>query len=143
MPHAVEMPSFLADDTGPMLSSNNHQYDAPSHLQQSHEKVNGNTRSYSHTSTKGSVVDGPEGYMDGGRVQMNGDTLHDGGLNSLPNGRTSGSTWDQRSSQNGSTLSVNGGINGRPNWPFSSPDLAELRLTKSPQLRLFRTTSSP
>ncbi|KAG4441914.1 hypothetical protein IFR05_002598 [Cadophora sp. M221] len=111
MPHAVEMPSFLADDTGPMLSSNSFHYDAPSHIRQSHEKVNGNNRSYSHTSTKGSV-DGPEGYMDGGRVQMNGDTLHDGGLNSLPNGRTSGSTWDQRSSRNGSVLSVNGGING-------------------------------
>ncbi|KAL2063925.1 hypothetical protein VTL71DRAFT_4419 [Oculimacula yallundae] len=111
MPHAVAMPSFLADDTGPMLSSNNFHHDAPSHIRQSHEKVNGNNRSYSHTSTKGSS-DGPEGFMDGGRVQMNGDTSHDGGLNSLPNGRTSNSTWDQRSSRNGSTMSVNGGTHG-------------------------------
>ena len=41
------------------------------------------------------------------------------------------------------TDAYTGKQNGRPNWPFSSPDLAELRLTKSPQLRLFRTTSSP
>ncbi|CZT00330.1 related to phosphatidylinositol-4-phosphate 5-kinase [Rhynchosporium graminicola] len=105
------MPSFLADDSGPVLSSNSLNHDAPTHIRQSHEKVNGNSRSYSHTSTNGSSV-GPEGFMDGGRVQMNGDTHHDGGLNSLPNGRTSNSTWDQRSSRNGSTRSANGGTNG-------------------------------
>ncbi len=77
MPHAVEMPSFLADDTGPMLSSDSPHYDASSLLRQSHEKVNGNTRSPSHTSIKGSFADGLEVYMDGGRVQMNGDTHHD------------------------------------------------------------------
>ncbi|KAK2626233.1 hypothetical protein QTJ16_004495 [Diplocarpon rosae] len=111
MPHAVEMPSFLADDTGPMLSSSSLHYDAPHYFRHSHEKVNGNTRS-SHTSAKGSFIDGPEGYVEAGRAYLNGDSNLDGGLNSIPNGRTSGSTWDQRSSRNGSTLSANGGPNG-------------------------------
>ncbi|KAI6711828.1 phosphatidylinositol-4-phosphate 5-Kinase [Diplocarpon mali] len=110
MPHAVEMPSLVADDTGPMLSSSSPHYDAPQYFRQSHEKVNGNPRS-SHTSAKGSFADGLEGYVEGGRLQINGDGHLDGGLNSVPNGRTSGSTWDQRSSRNGSTLSVSSSVN--------------------------------
>ncbi|KAJ5033652.1 uncharacterized protein L3040_008764 [Drepanopeziza brunnea f. sp. 'multigermtubi'] len=97
-----------------MFASNSLPHDGSSRLRLSHEKVsvNGNNRS-SFASAKSSVADGPEGYFDGGRGQTNGDTLRDGLLNSLPNGRASVSTWDQRSSRNGSTLSVNGaGTNG-------------------------------
>lgn len=38
--------------------------------------------------------------------------LHEAGLNSLPNGRSSASSWAGRSSRNGSILTINGGING-------------------------------
>lgn len=112
MPHAVEMPSFLSDDTGPVLSSNhhNHPFDTPSYFAQSYEKTNGNIRSASHTSMKGNFGDGSNGNIDGGdagRAVMNGDMLHDGSLNAVPNGRSN--EWDTRSSQNGSTSSVNGG----------------------------------
>lgn len=113
MPHAVEMPSFLADDTGPMFSPSRPTYDLPTHLRQSYEKVNGNGRGSSHTSFKGSVGEGSDRYGDGiAKLVLNGDVLHDGSLNSVPNGRSSASSWDRSSSVNGSTLSVNGGING-------------------------------
>jgi 1-phosphatidylinositol-4-phosphate 5-kinase len=115
MPHAVEMPSFLTDDTGPVLSSTRSPLDLPSHLRQSHEKLNGNTRSSSYTSIKGSGENGPDQYTDGaigGRPQMNGDMHHDASLSFLPNGRSSGSSWEHRSSRNDSTISVNGGANG-------------------------------
>lgn len=118
MPHAVEMPSFLADDTNPMYSSSRPLYDVPSHLRQSHEKVNGNIRSSAHITREGSLGDGSDGYIDGGnavnggRPQNNGEMVRDASLNSVPNGRTSASSWDHRSSRNGSTLSVNGGFNG-------------------------------
>lgn len=116
MPHAVEMPSFLADDTGQMLSHNCPPFDLPSHLRHSHEKANG-ARTSSHTSIKGSLGDGSEAYVDGGsvgRLQANGDMLHDANLNSLPNGRSSPSSWEQqhKSSRNPSSVGVNGGVNG-------------------------------
>lgn len=109
------MPSFLSDDTGQMLSQNRPPLDLPSHLRRSHEKVNGNARSSSHTSIKGSLGEGSDIHVDSGstgRPQVNGDMLHDANLNSLPNGRSSASSWDHKSSRNGSNLSVNGGING-------------------------------
>ncbi len=115
MPHAIEIPSFLADDTGPMFSSNRPPFELPSHLRQSHDKVNGNARTSSHTSIKGSLGEEPDGYIDGGgggRPQINGDMFHDASLNSLPNGRSSASSWDHKSSRNGSALSLNGAVNG-------------------------------
>ncbi|KAL3419714.1 phosphatidylinositol-4-phosphate 5-kinase its3 [Phlyctema vagabunda] len=115
MPHAVEMPSFLTDDTGPMLSSNRPPLDMPSHIRHSHEKTNGNGRSSSHTSVKGSVGDGSDMYGDavnGYRHPANGAIHHDENLSSVTNGRQSMSSWDHRSSRNGSTYSVNGGVNG-------------------------------
>src|SRR3954454_9205089 len=117
MPHFEEMPSFLSDDTGPMLSPSRPPFDLPSHVRNSHEKLNGNARTSSHTSIKGSLGEGtsPEPYTDGGvggRSHVNGEMLHDVNLSSLPNGRSSAGSWDHRSSRNGSTLSVNGGING-------------------------------
>lgn len=118
MPHAVEMPSFLSDDTGPMYSTNRQLYDVPSHVRQPHEKVNGNARTSSHTSTKGHMGEVSDGYIDGevgGKSQMNGDMLHDGGLNAIPNGRSSAGSWDHKSSRNGSTLSFNGASNGNSN----------------------------
>jgi 1-phosphatidylinositol-4-phosphate 5-kinase len=115
MPHAVEMPSFLSDDTGPSLSANGPLFELPHHPGPSYEKVNGNPKSASHTSMKGSVGESSDPYVDGGssnRPQMNGDLLPDGGLSSMANGRLSASSWDHKSSRNGSSLSVNGGING-------------------------------
>ena len=115
MPHAVEMPSFLSDDTGQMLSQSRPPLDLPSHLRPSYEKVNGNARTSSHTSIKGGLGEGSDIHLDGGstgRPQVNGDMLHDTSLNSLPNGRSSASSWEHKSSRNGSNLSVNGGING-------------------------------
>jgi 1-phosphatidylinositol-4-phosphate 5-kinase len=123
MPHAVEMPSFLPDDTGPMLSPNR-PYELPSHVRgQSYEKANGNVKS-SHTSTKGSIVDGTDGYLDvgeSGRVQTNGDMQQDAALNSIPNGRSSASSWEHKLSRDGSALSVNGIINGGPDNGRRSP----------------------
>lgn len=124
MPHAIEMPSLLADETNTtepsMYSSNRPPFDIPSHLRQSHEKINGNTRSGSYTSIKasGAVGEGEydQGYV-GGRGYTNGDRdmlgsqqHHDSSLNSIPNGRSSGSL-EHRSSKNGSVRSVNG-VNG-------------------------------
>jgi len=124
MPHAIEMPSFGADDIGPMFSSNGPPVELPSHLRQSYDKVNGNARTSSHTSIKGSLGEGSEGYIDGGGVgkaQVNGDMLHDASLNSLPNGRSSASSWDHKSSRNGSALSLNGAVNGVPDIGRRSP----------------------
>ena len=113
MPHFDEMPSFLSDDTGHM-SSTNRQFDLPSHVRLSHEKVNGNGRTSSHTSIKGAQGEEPDSYLDArnGAKHTNGDMVHDSSLSALPNGRTSASSWDRRSSRNGSTLSVNGNTNG-------------------------------
>ncbi len=111
----------MADDTGPMFSSNRPFYDIPTHIRQSHEKVNGNGRSSAHTSGKASFADASDGYLDGGfmvnggRPQPKGEMHHDASLNSIPNGRSSASSWDHRSSRNGSSLSVNGGYNGNGN----------------------------
>ena len=124
MPHAVEMPSFLSDDTGQMISQNRLPLDLPSHLRRSHEKSNGNARTSSHNSIKGSLGEGSDTYVDGGsigRAQVNGDMLHDASLNSLPNGRSSASSWEHKSSRNGSNLSVNGGINGGSENEMRSP----------------------
>jgi 1-phosphatidylinositol-4-phosphate 5-kinase len=112
------MPSFLSDDTGPMFSTTRPLYDVPSHVRQSHEKTNGNVRMSSHTSMKGLAGEFSDGYIDtqvGGKSQMNGDMLRENGLNSTPNGRSSGGSWDYRTSTNGSTLSSNGTINGTSN----------------------------
>lgn len=113
MPHFDEMPSFLSDDTGPM-SSTTRPLDLPSHVRLSHEKVNGNGRTSSHTSIKGVQEEEPESYLDArnGAKHPNGDLAHDTSLSSMPNGRTSASSWEHRSSRNGSTLSVNGNTNG-------------------------------
>jgi hypothetical protein len=100
MPHAVEMPSFLSDDTGPMLS-NRPPFDLPSHLRQSYEKLNGTARTSSHTSIKSSLVDAIDSHTAGARTQVNGDMLLDTNLSSVPNGRSSGSTYDHKSSRNG------------------------------------------
>ncbi|KAI9641252.1 Phosphatidylinositol-4-phosphate 5-kinase [Ciborinia camelliae] len=125
MPHFEEMPSFLTDDTGPMYSSTRPPFDLPSHLRNSHEKlsVNGaNARISTHNSVRSGLENGSDVYIDGAsngngttaRPQMSGDTPHDATLNSLPNGRSSASSWDyrSRSSMNGSTYSVNDQPNG-------------------------------
>lgn len=124
MPHFEEMPSFLSDDTGPMLSPTRSPFDLPSHVRNSHEKLNGNARTTSHTSIKGSLGEEPDTYTDGAAVRKphaNGDMLHDSSLSSIPNGRSSASSWDHRSSRNGSALSVNGGTNGTTDNGRRSP----------------------
>lgn len=116
MPHAIEMPSFLSDDTGPTLSTNRpYELSLPNRFGSPYEKVNGNAKSSSHTSMSGSVKEGSDIYLENGnssRQYMNGDTFYDGSLNAVPNGRPSASSWDHKSSRNGSALSVNGGMNG-------------------------------
>lgn len=110
MPHAVEMPSFLSDDDGPILSSNTSSFDLPIHLRQSHEKPNGNSRPMPRTSTNGSIQNGSDYYQEGingNRNSTNSDMQPVKRLDPLPNGRPSGSSWD-RSSINGSIPSVNG-----------------------------------
>ena len=122
MPHAIEMPSFLSDDTGPpVLSPSRPPFDLPSHIRHSYEKANGNGRTPSYTSVKGSVGEAPDEDADGGWRPVNGDSLPDAGLNSIPNGRLSASSWDHRSSRNGSTISVNGNINGATDYGRKSP----------------------
>lgn len=126
MPHFEEMPSFVNGDTGPMYSSTRPPFDLPSHLRNSHEKLsngaNGvNGRTSTHTSIRSGLENGSDVYIDGasngngttGRHQMNEDSHHDATLNSLPNGRSSAGSWDNRSrSTNGSTYSVNEQSNG-------------------------------
>lgn len=119
MPHAVDMPSFLSDDTGPTLSATRPQYEIPHHFRNSYDKSNGNTKPSPHTSIRGSVGEGLDMYVDGGnhnnRPYANtngGDVFLDGNLNQTPNGRVSTNSWEHRSSRNGSALSVNGGANG-------------------------------
>src|ERR1700733_10416403 len=107
MPHAIEMPSFLSDDTGPPgLSPSRPPFDLPSHIRHSYEKVNGNTRTSSYTSVKGSLEEVPDQDADHGGFPVNGDAVPDAGLNSIPNGRLSASSWDHRPSRNGSTISI-------------------------------------
>ncbi|CAG8977049.1 hypothetical protein HYALB_00005756 [Hymenoscyphus albidus] len=118
MPHATEMPSFLSDETGPTLSASRPQYEIPHHnFRNSYEKTNGNIKPSPHTSIKGSVGESLDMYVDGGnhnhRTHANGgDAGHDGNLTQVPNGRTSASSWEYRTSRNGSVMSVNGGTNG-------------------------------
>jgi len=98
-----------------MFSSSRPPFELPSHLRQSYEKGNGNARTSSHTSIKGSLADESDGFVDGGdtgRLQVNGDMLQDGSLSSLPNGRSSVGSWDHKSSRNGSAQSLNGIANG-------------------------------
>ncbi|EPE35996.1 SAICAR synthase-like protein [Glarea lozoyensis ATCC 20868] len=121
MPHAVDMPSFLTGDTGPPVSASRSPYEVSHPSRNSHEKTNGNTKTLSYTSIRGGPGEVADMYMENahsvltnGRTFANGDMLQDGALNQVPNGRASGSSWDHKSSRNGSTLSVNGGTeNGR------------------------------
>lgn len=122
MPHAIEMPSFLSDDTGPPgLSPSRPPFDLPSHIRHSYEKVNGNTRTSSYTSVKGSLEEVPYQDADHGGFPVNGDAVPDAGLNSIPNGRLSASSWDHRPSRNGSTISINGYTNGAVELGRKSP----------------------
>lgn len=130
MPHAIEMPSFLSDDTGPpVLSPSRPPFDLPNHIRHSYEKANGNGRTSSYTSVKGSVEETLDGDEDGRLPSVNGDSLLDANLNSIPNGRMSASSWDRRSSRNGSAISVNGNPNGIAEHGRRSP-MAQNTLTR-------------
>lgn len=110
MPHFEEMPSFLSDDTGPMLSPTGPPFDLPNHIRNSHEKLNANARTTSRTSIKGSSAEELATYVDGaavGKPQVNGEMLQDPSLDSIPNGRSSASSSDLSSPRNGSAPSVN------------------------------------
>jgi 1-phosphatidylinositol-4-phosphate 5-kinase len=122
MPHAVDMPLFLTDDTGPPISASRPPYEVSYPFRNSYEKTNGNTKTSTHTSMKGTAGEGSDMYMENGhsngltngRSHVNGDMFQDGALNQVPNGRASASSWDHKSSRNGSALSVNGvSENGR------------------------------
>ncbi|KAG9237881.1 hypothetical protein BJ875DRAFT_114781 [Amylocarpus encephaloides] len=115
MPHAVEMPSFLSDDTGP-TSTANRPHEVSQAFRNSYEKTNGNARGSPYSSMKGGVGENSEVYLNGdtsnGGSYTAGEMFPDGNLNSIPLGRASASSWDHKSSRNGSTLSVNGAANG-------------------------------
>lgn len=145
MPHAVAMPSFLDDDSGTMLSSSPPSYDNQTHLRQLQEKTNGYSRSSTRTSTRGSFENGMSQHLDGShgsKPQTIGENALDGNsninhisnLNFLPNGRTSSSSWDYRSSRNGSTISVSGMPNGINENGRRSPG-PQSGLSKSPSQR--------
>ena len=94
-----------------MLSPSRPPFAIPSPNRLSHEKANGNTRTSSYTSVKGSVEEVPDEDADDVRPPTNGDMLLDTSLNSIPNGRMSSSSWDRRS-QPGNAIAINGAING-------------------------------
>ncbi|KAI0997409.1 Phosphatidylinositol 4-phosphate 5-kinase [Podosphaera aphanis] len=115
MPHAVSMPSFLADDLGPMSPSrpqfrqqNSHKY--------TNDKINGNTKSSLHMPTKNGYGDMLDGFIEKtehrepSQLRTNDEVIFDefsGTANSS----------DGVSSYNGSTISANctfpvGGQNG-------------------------------
>jgi 1-phosphatidylinositol-4-phosphate 5-kinase len=138
MPHAIiEMPSVLADDSGGQHTMNNHTttnstarppFDLPSHIRQSHEKINGSTpRTSSHTSIKnGVVVDGDYSDAVGGRMSAD-QQQYDSTLTSIPNARTSAGSWENRPRRSESQLSqlsahreVNGVIDGGRKSPAPS-----------------------
>lgn len=122
MLHNLEMPSFLSDDSGPSLHST--PFDPLGELRQSHEKANSNVRPSPRHSIKGSSENStnhPAEDINGGSLAVNGDMHNDTGLSSMPNGRSSGSSWENRSSRNGSALSINGGTNGAPENGRKSP----------------------
>jgi 1-phosphatidylinositol-4-phosphate 5-kinase len=104
-----------------VLSPSRPPFDLPSHIRHSYEKTNGNGRTSSYTSIKGSLGDAPDEDLDGGRPSVNGGSVSDTGLNSIPNGRMSMSSWDHRSSRNGSMISVNGNTNGAIDHGRRSP----------------------
>ncbi|RFU33482.1 hypothetical protein B7463_g2900, partial [Scytalidium lignicola] len=116
MPHAVEMPYFETDDSGPTLSSDRAQLDLPTHLRRTSEKMNGNgILPSSYLPAKRSTVDGPEGFIDDGAVGAvvpNGDMRHDTASSSAPNGTSTTSSWDRTHSSKGSdsVSSVSGDV---------------------------------
>lgn len=116
MPHFVEMPTFLPDDTGPMLSSSRPPYDLPNHLRAPHEKLNGNGRTNLYPMAKGDAVNGADLYIDNatsGTAVMNGNVQqHETSLHSIPNGRNSESSWDARSRTSVTSSTRSGAVNG-------------------------------
>jgi 1-phosphatidylinositol-4-phosphate 5-kinase len=123
MLHNLDMPSYVSDDSGHILS-----LQRPSEplevLRQSHEKINGNTRSSYQKSAKGSFESSLEQGFDksnGVGPILNGDMLNKGELSSIPNGRSSEASWDNKSSRNDSALSVNGTTNGVMENGMKSP----------------------
>jgi 1-phosphatidylinositol-4-phosphate 5-kinase len=114
MLHNLDMPSFVSDDSGNILS-----LQRPSEplgeLRQSREKTNGNTRSPYQKSVKGSLENGLDQGSDkpyGAGPILNGEMPNNGELSSILNGRSSEASWENKSSRNDSAMSVNGTING-------------------------------
>ncbi len=114
MLHNLDMPSFVSDDSGHILS-----LQRPSEplgeLRQSREKTSGNTRSPYQKSAKGSLENGlVQGFdkPNGVGPILNGNMPNDGELSSIPNGRSSEASWENKSPRNDSAMSVNGASNG-------------------------------
>lgn len=123
MPHAIEMPSVLADDSGgqhaTMVSSSSSSgrppFDLPSHLRHSYDKTNGTPRTSSHASIKNTAIEGEYADAVGGSVQGEQQAAHDASLSMIPNGRTSAGSWEQGSRVLRSDEKVSGlggGVNG-------------------------------
>jgi 1-phosphatidylinositol-4-phosphate 5-kinase len=114
MLHNLDMPTLVSDDSGYIVSLQR-PAEPLGELRQSREKTNGNTRSPYQKSAKGSLENGLEQRFDkpyGAGLILNGDMPNNGELSSIPNGRSSGASWENKSSRNDSALSVNGTING-------------------------------
>jgi 1-phosphatidylinositol-4-phosphate 5-kinase len=123
MLHDLDMPSFVSDDSGHILS-----LQRPSEplgeLRQSREKTNGNTRSSHQKSANGSFENGFEQVFDkpyGAGPILSGEMPNNGELSSIPNGRSSEASWENKSSRNDSALSVNGTTNGAMENGMKSP----------------------
>jgi 1-phosphatidylinositol-4-phosphate 5-kinase len=113
MLRAFEMPSFLVDDSGPNLAL--HYPSEPPGEHRNLNKTNGNPcPSYQQSAKESPENDSDHRFdsINGERSAVNGDMQNDVGLNSLPNGRSSGSSSENKLLRNGGALSVIGGASG-------------------------------
>jgi 1-phosphatidylinositol-4-phosphate 5-kinase len=110
------MPSLLSDNSGSTISLQYPSSEPLGELRRSHEKTNGVLRPTNQKSRKESFENGFDRHPDSPyRIApvANGDMRNDSnGLSSLPNGNSSGGSYENRSFRNDSGLSINGGVNG-------------------------------
>ena len=124
MLHTLEMPFFLEHHGTQAVileASTSSPYDPPHRL--SHEKSSLNSVNTTGTFMNGTALDGTVGskHIDGMLAQGKNSSLH-----SLPNGRSSGSTYsrDRAHSRNGSSFSVSSGLGGAGDNGRRSPGSA-------------------
>lgn len=114
MLHALEMPSFLTDDSELNLALHYSSESLGGH-RNLREKVSGNSCPSYRQSTNENIESDPDHRFDtiyGDYYVANGDMKNDPSLSSLPNGRPSVSSSENKLSHNDGALSVNSGPNG-------------------------------